>query len=83
MVCKRPEQCQGITKAGTRCKNCVGAKGTGGYPKSHCTACHLHAQRECKSKEAKRAIAQNRAYKNLQTSNSYATGKMGTTTRKK
>lgn len=76
MVCRtRPQgKCQAITQKGTRCKNCIGPKGYGGKASSHCTACFMHKQKECLTRDAKRAAAQNRVYRQLATSHGYARG---------
>ena len=72
MKCKRPKGCQAIAKSTKqKCKRCVGPKGVGGKGTSYCTACYQHRAMECESKNAKRAAAQNKAYKQLGTSSSY------------
>ena len=74
MTCRhRPTgTCQAIAKSTkARCKRCIGPAGVGGRPSSHCTACYQHRKAECESREARRAAAQNRVYRQLGTSRTY------------
>ena len=66
MVCQlTSNKCEGMTRAGTRCKHCVGRSGVGLRKNAPCVACWQHKKQFCQSKGTKQYIAQVRMKKQL------------------